>query len=184
MEGTRIAILTCFGLSLLGVGTDFWLRDKQKQAEKDETRGLALLTDITSAKLDVDILDQEKMNDSYLREKSNNRLGEFFELTAKQKAKMEKGPGVSPQKEQASSKQGYADTSYELTWGRGSRAGERYGRDQIAVFMWHVEQASSLLKITYIKLSTDPSKRDDLWEPVITVTERRPNSQEAAATGG
>jgi hypothetical protein len=175
MEGSKLALVICFGLSIVGVGSDLWLRDRQAKAQKNKETALKLLSEIEIARLDVDVLEREKSRDQLLGGSGDNRYREFFETTAtsKSKASLGKGPAVSSPQRSENKQNGYLDTYFELKWGSGRNA-ERFPRDKVAAFMWFVENDTSLLKVTYIKMQTDPKTRDDLWEPVIGVTERRP----------
>jgi hypothetical protein len=173
MDGTKIALIVCFGLSALGVGSDLWLRDQFTKATKNERAAISLLTQIEVAKLDVEVLEKEKSRDKLLEGKGSNRYREFFEKTATTDSKMDKYPAVGTPQSSEDKAKGFIDTYFELKWGSG-RTAERYARDKIASFMWHVENKTSLLRVSYIKLQTDPKSRDDLWEPIIGVTERRP----------
>lgn len=173
MEGSKLALIVCFGLSALGVGSDLWLRDRQVAAAKNKEHALKLLSEIEVARLDVDVLEKERSSDKLLGGRGESRYREFFEKTSTTDSKLEKYPAVSPPQSNANNTLGFVDTYFELKWGSGRNA-EKYPRDKIAAFMWYVENNTSLLKVTYIKMQTDPKVREDLWEPVIGVTERRP----------
>lgn len=175
MEGSKIALIVCFGLSIAGVASDLWLRDQQAKAQKNKETALKLLSEIEVARLDVEVLEKEKSRDKLLGGTGDNRYREFFEriATSKDKASMEKYPAVSSPQRSENKNSGFVDTYFELKWGSGRNA-ERYPRDKIAAFMWFVENDTSLLKVTYIRMQADPKTRDDLWEPVIGVAERRP----------
>jgi hypothetical protein len=180
MEGTKIAIITFFSLSLLGAGSDLWMRQQQKDAKVEQERALSALSQICVAQADVGVLENEKVNDQYAKDRKEGRMNEFFDSCARSnEVKMTRGPSVSQPIDDSQRNKGYIDTSFELNWGKGgARSTDRYQRDQIAAFCYVVENHSPLLKVSYIKIEADPKNRDDLWVPSIVVTERRPSATE------
>ncbi len=172
MEASRIAIISCFALAVAGVASDFWLKNQQVVAEKTKTSALTLLSDIEKTRLDVEVLDKEKERDKLSETKDNAKVIAFFDSTAKNDAKMDKGPTVVPARPEGN-KQGFIDRSYELKWSSSGRNVEKYSREKIAAMLWFIENRASLFKVTYLKMQTDPNTRDDLWEPTIQVTQRK-----------
>ena len=172
MESSRIAIITCFALSAIGVGTDLGLKNQVLVADKTKASALALLSDIEKARLDVEVLDKEKQKDKLVESKETDKVRAFFDSTAKNDAKMDKGPTVGPAKEEPG--KGFLDSTYELKWTSSGRTVDKYSREKIAAFLWFIENRTSLFKVTYLKMATDANTRDDMWEPTIQVTQRKP----------
>lgn len=171
---SKVAINVCLALSAIGAGTHFWLANQLQQATRDGTRALGTLGEIATAAADVSVLANEKKNDEYIGTKDSGRLPEFFQQKAKDDAKMDRGPNVgAPIDDTPSRAAGFKDTTRELTWS-GLSKDEGYTRKQIAAFMWYIENRTGLLKVTEIRLETDSKSLNDLWRPVINVTERVP----------
>lgn len=177
-EPTKIAIAVMLGLSVIGIGLFLWLNTRLEQAEKDQRRALALLSDITVARKDAMVLQEEREADKFLQDKAEQRLNSFFDQIARQEAKMPTGPSTGRPVEHTSSKaKGWTDTSYELTWQKDrNQRGGMFTREQIAAFLWHIENKTKLLKVTELDIDTDANQRNDLWNARVHVTERRPTA--------
>ncbi len=80
--------------------------------------------------------------------------------------KFDIGPGSEDEQD------GYTDTVYTL---RPSQANMDFNREELAVFLLHVEAKTTLMKITRIKLdiSNRRGATSDDWKPLFEITERR-----------
>ncbi|MFG0315712.1 MAG: hypothetical protein ACF8XB_00460 [Planctomycetota bacterium JB042] len=177
VDPAKVVIWTLLLLAAAGVGTHFWLKDKLDQASKDVKLSLQGLRQVAEAKSEIDALRTEIERNDYVNAKAENKLLTFFEKMATNAGLPRPSVDAPRDDTPRSGKQkGFEDTSYELTWQKSGRQRPRFDRERAAKFAWWIENESQLLKVTSIKLTTDPRQFDDLWEYRLWVTERRPTS--------
>lgn len=174
LDFAKVGVWTCLGLSLIGAGSYFYLRDWREKLEEDKKKALNLLHAVHQARLDVDVLQAEKDQDEGLR-LGQDRIAEYFADRAKD-AKLP-GPSMArPKDETPGRAKGYKDTLYELNWNFDPKTNTGFDRQNIAAFLWYIENKTSLLKISQLRLETDEKTRSDRWKARVYVTERRPSA--------
>ncbi|MFH0943593.1 MAG: hypothetical protein V2A76_00185 [Planctomycetota bacterium] len=179
LDFAKLTIWICLILTLVGVGGHYYLKSRIGQAEKDQMQALFFLSSISEARKDIRVLEDETDSDAYLAGKTDGRQLSFFSEMAKF-AGMGQDPVVGENRDDTPPKaEGYQDTSRELSWGKVGRQKLRFKRDQIAKFIWKLEDRTNLLKVTHIKIETDAELRDDLWSLRLWVTERLPTTADA-----
>ena len=174
-DGTKIALYACLGVAVLGGGSHMWLTQERAQADKDAKTALLTLRTISQQAADIATLEQEKEADDWVQKSAINRQQEVFALAAT-KAGLP-GPNVGNKKDTTpSSDLGFTDWTYELTWTYSRNGQSGFDRERIAQFLWRLENRP-LLKVTNLRLlATDDTSWDDLWDPRVDVTERKPNA--------
>ena len=177
MDLSKAFIWTSLVLSAAGVGSHFYMKSRLEEAGKNRIQALARLKQISTANQDIDGLLMEKEKDDY-NSKGTERYNEYFANMAA-KAFLSPAPSVSkPQEDRENERNGYTDKSYELKWNfRRDSNTKGFDRENIASFLWWIENRTKLLKISEIVLENgDPNAPVpvDIWRPKVWVTERRP----------
>lgn len=181
-DGTKLALYCCFGLAALGAGSHTWLTREREQADKDRTRGLQILETIASQSADITALRQEMDEDEWFQKSASSRQHEFFSNCAKL-AGLPKGPSVGNRKDTTPSRaSGFKDGTYELTWRWDRNETKGFERERLAQFLWRLEEQPSL-KVTMLQLNTEEGEWNDLWEPRVEVTERKPEGKPSELEG-
>ena len=181
VDPAKMVIWVCLGLSAVGVGTHYWLEGKLEQAKKDVKICLTYLKEIAEKNDEIGNLTKEAEDNTYINSVKGGQAFTFFENMATNAGLPPPSTGRetddTPRKGRD---QGYKDTSWEITWERAERRRQRFDRERAAKFCWWLENESQqLLKVTDIRLQTDPRQGyDDLWEMSLWVTERRPDKPE------
>ena len=176
VDPAKMVIWVCLGLSAVGVGTHYWLEGKLEQASKDVKLCLTYLKEVAEKKAEIDELTDEFEKNTFLKSVSAGSTFSFFEGVATKAGLPPPSIGRQTDDTPRSGREaGYKDTSWEVTWERSARKRQRFDRERAAKFCWWIEDESKqLLKVTDIRLQTDPRQFDDLWEMTLWVTERRP----------
>jgi len=175
LDFAKLTIWTCLLLTAAGVAGHFYIKGRIEQAENDKGRALLALSNISQARKDIRVLEDEMERDEYSRDKADGRQRTFFSRMAKFAGMGDPVTGEA-RDDTPSQAEGYTDSSTELSWGKINRQQQTFTREQIAKFVWKLEERTNLLKVTYIKMETDPRDRNDQWTLRLWVTERWPTS--------
>ena len=175
LDFAKLTIWLCLVLTAAGVGGHFYIKRRIEASEKSKGRALAALSNISRARKDIRVLEDELERDEYSRDKNDGRQRTFFSKIAKFAAMGD--PVTGEQRDDTPPKaDGYEDSSRELSWGKVNKRQQMFSREQVAKFIWKLEDRTNLLKVTYIKLETDARERDDQWTLRLWVTERLPTT--------
>jgi hypothetical protein len=189
VAGTDFAkgwIYASIGLSVLGVGSHFFLDHMLTQARTNENKAFVQLGAAKSIGEDIRILEDEKQNDLYrVKSAGGTRVGEYFQTQA-QNAGIDLAPNLGKDKEETPREAtGFVDKSYEITFNkRPGQEKQGFERQKVARFLFNIEANTKLLTVSEVTLDVanpkDPT--EDMWNVRLFVTERRPKSNDAAAT--
>lgn len=172
---TKVMLYVCLGASALGGASHAWMTAEREQADKDRKRALQMLARISAKAEDIATLEAERDQDEWVKQSANNRHQEFFATCARDSG-LPRGPGGGNPKDTTPTSGrtlGFQDRTYELTWRYQPGEQKGFPRENIAQFLWRLEDRP-LLKVTELRLSTDDRTWNDLWDPRISVTERKP----------
>lgn len=172
-DGTKVALYACLGVAVLGGASHYWLTKEREKADKDQKRALIMLKTISEHAADIAVLEQEKDADDWVQKSASNRQHEVFAKAATDAGLP--GPSVGNKKDTTpSGTPGFTDWTYELSWTYQRNGQKGFDRERIAQYLWRLENRP-LLKVTDLRLAaTDDTAWDDLWDPRVNVTERKP----------